>query len=202
MFGKVKPKFRILATMMHLKKIVGDNYFENVVDLGGSDGALSLIINAGKVNVYDKQPNKVFENVNYHELDLDNVNADWEKNDLTICTEVIEHLQNDELLLKKIYKNLDIGGIVFITTIRDKVPKEKFELDKKIGHLRRYNLEKFKQLMENIGFETIAIYGWRTNHYYDNKEKNSIKHYFPELDIVDEDDDIMSSGLLYAGVKK
>jgi len=68
-----------------------------------------------------------------------------EKFDLIIFSEVIEHLQDDALALKKIYKMLNNKGILIITTPSKNAPLFKLGyakgFDKKVGHLRRYTIE-------------------------------------------------------------
>lgn len=79
-----------------------------------------------------------------------------EKFDLVIFTEVIEHLYNDDLALKKIFSLLNPGGIVIMSTPSKNAPLYKLglaeEFDQKVGHLRRYTVEVLTNKSEKAGF--------------------------------------------------
>ncbi len=63
--------------------------------------------------------------------------ADW-----VFCTEVLEHIEDDKLAIKKLYENANKG--VVITT-----PNE-LSNQKVNGHLRTYTMEAFKALLETV----------------------------------------------------
>lgn len=76
-----------------------------------------------------------------------------------ICSEVIEHLENDEEAIKIIYKLLKKDGIALITTPSKNAPLLKLGLiegfDKWSGHLRRYTMKQLKSLMVNDNLNII-----------------------------------------------
>lgn len=73
--------------------------------------------------------------------------------DNVICLNVLEHIKNDKLALINIYKLLKKGGYLILL-----VPAHIWlygEIDKAIGHLRRYNQDQLNQSVKNIGFKII-----------------------------------------------
>ncbi len=81
------------------------------------------------------------------------------KFDLIIFSEVIEHLSNDKLALKRICKLLNVGGIVIITTPSLNAPLYKLgyakDFDKRVGHLRRYTIEGLSKKCNESGLNII-----------------------------------------------
>lgn len=81
------------------------------------------------------------------------------KFDLVILTEVVEHLPNDKLALKKIFALLDRGGIAIITTPSLNAPLHRLgyanNFDQRVGHLRRYTVGSLSKKCENSGFKVI-----------------------------------------------
>ena len=82
-----------------------------------------------------------------------------EKFDLVILTEVIEHLEDDKLALKRIYRLLDKGGIAIISTPSNNAPLYRLgmtkKFDERVGHVRRYSLEGLVEMCEKTGFEVL-----------------------------------------------
>ncbi|OGK41749.1 hypothetical protein A3A74_01490 [Candidatus Roizmanbacteria bacterium RIFCSPLOWO2_01_FULL_35_13] len=73
------------------------------------------------------------------------------KFDFIICSEVIEHLEDDKLAIEKIVKLLKKGGILILTTPSESAPLHKWGLtkafDKRVGHLRRYYIGKINGMI-------------------------------------------------------
>lgn len=80
--------------------------------------------------------------------------------DFIIFTEVIEHLENDELALKRLFSLLKTNGIAVISTPSKNAPLHKLgytkSFDKKVGHLRRYSMEELINKCEKCGFKIIG----------------------------------------------
>jgi len=98
-----------------------------------------------------------------------------EKFDLIIFSEVIEHLQDDNLALKRIYSMLNNNGVLIITTPSKHAPLHRLGyakgFDKRVGHLRRYTIDDLSKLCKNAGFriiETHKIEGILRNFLYLN----------------------------------
>ncbi len=83
------------------------------------------------------------------------------KFDFILFIEVIEHLENDQLALKKIFTLLKKGGIVILSTPSRNAPLYKLGLaskfDKEVGHLRRYTVDELESKCKKVGFEVIEI---------------------------------------------
>lgn len=78
-----------------------------------------------------------------------------------ICTEVIEHIKDDQKAVKSIYDILKKNGIVIFSTPSKNAPLYKIgyakKFDEKVGHLRRYSSSELIDLIENNGFRIIEI---------------------------------------------
>lgn len=83
------------------------------------------------------------------------------KFDFIISTEVIEHLNDDELALRKIFSLLTSKGIAVISTPSKNAPLYRLglakEFDKRVGHLRRYTLLELVGKCENQGFQILEV---------------------------------------------
>jgi len=69
--------------------------------------------------------------------------------------DLLEHIDDDELVLSQIYKALRNDGGVMLT-----VPQHTFlwsQIDEEACHLRRYNRQKLKSKVERAGFKTVDI---------------------------------------------
>lgn len=75
------------------------------------------------------------------------------KFDTIICLNVLEHIKDDMKALKNLYDLLKDGGHLILL-----VPAHMFlygEIDKSIGHYRRYNKIRLNILMKDLGFKII-----------------------------------------------
>lgn len=76
-----------------------------------------------------------------------------------ICSEVLEHLQDDQLAIKKIYTLIKPEGQLLLSVPSRNAPLIKFGVIKKFdqvsGHLRRYTLDSLKLLLEKNNFKII-----------------------------------------------
>ncbi len=79
--------------------------------------------------------------------------------DFVLLTEVIEHLENDNLAIKKIHALLKPRGILLLTTPSRNAPLFRLGLadtfDKKVGHLRRYTLSELEKKLTKQGFTIL-----------------------------------------------
>lgn len=76
-----------------------------------------------------------------------------QKFDTVICLNVLEHIKDDKKALKNLYNLLKKGGFLILL-----VPAYDFlfgEIDKSIGHYRRYNRKDLNNLIMNVGFKII-----------------------------------------------
>lgn len=81
------------------------------------------------------------------------------KFDFIICSEVIEHLENDDLALRKIFSLLKPEGIAIISTPSKNAPLYRLGLankfDREVGHLRRYFLEELVKKCKKANFKIL-----------------------------------------------
>lgn len=89
--------------------------------------------------------------------------------DSAVCLNVLEHIKNDNKALKNIYNLLKPGGRFVLL-----VPAHSFaygELDKNLGHERRYTIKGAKKKLKSAGFKIkkarylnwIGLIGWFIN---------------------------------------
>lgn len=126
---------------------------------------LSLNENIKNINAVDiseeaiEHAKKYFysSKVNYHisNLDLDEIAI--ESPDYFISFETIEHLNYPIEFIKKIYENLKEGG-VFIgsTPNEDIMPFSVYHFQ---YHTRHFTNKELLEILENIGFQEITLYG-------------------------------------------
>lgn len=85
----------------------------------------------------------------------------WEeKFDLAVALDIVEHIENDSAVVKNIFNALNMNGEAILT-----VPALQFlwsDHDENCMHIKRYNLSKFKTILEKAGFtiEYISYYNF------------------------------------------
>lgn len=78
------------------------------------------------------------------------------KSELIICSDVIEHLINPDLLLNYIKSKLEVNGVVIISTPeRDALRGKNCNYSPNIHHIREWNFKEFEKYLESRGFEVI-----------------------------------------------
>lgn len=79
------------------------------------------------------------------------------KFDMVICSEVIEHVPDEDKLLKSIHQVLKPNGYLFLSTPSENAPLYRLgfleDFDRRVGHLRRYNMDNLTKLLVKNGFE-------------------------------------------------
>lgn len=84
------------------------------------------------------------------------------KYDVIICSEVIEHVQKYNELLRKLKTYLKKGGYLLITTPSINAPLYKMNLlndfDKEVGHVRRYDHKLLTKEIKKLGLKIIFIH--------------------------------------------
>ncbi|MDQ5900850.1 MAG: hypothetical protein QG600_428 [Patescibacteria group bacterium] len=162
--------FTYKLILNNLEKYIKDN--QKILDIGSGAGTLALYcgLKRNKVTGIDVSTQAVKSaNESAVQIGLNNVSFKVmkfpeeypnEKFDLIICTEVIEHLEDDLKALKVIYKLLKPNGIAIISTPSLNAPLYKLGLatdfDKRVGHLRRYSMESLRKLSKQAGFKIVA----------------------------------------------
>ena len=79
----------------------------------------------------------------------------YEHYDAVCAFDVIEHIDDDNLVLQNMNKALKAGGFIFITVPANK--KLWSEIDEFSKHKRRYNMTELKDKIESAGFKIMRI---------------------------------------------
>jgi SAM-dependent methyltransferase len=159
--GDLKYDFRNSNLInLLIRKVRGSN----ILDIGcGSGYLLRILSNKGK-NAWGIEPNKKLIEYIGPKLnvirgfaeDIDKLVG--EKFDTIFMVDVLEHIKNDRLQIKKIYKTLNKGGLLIIV-----VPAHQLlygERDKKYGHYRRYSKKALIKILSENGFRNICVRHW------------------------------------------
>ncbi len=96
---------------------------------------------------------KAKANIEYGDIENSKHFFNGQKFDTIICLNVLEHIKDDQKTLKNLYSLLKEGGNLILL-----VPAHDFlfgEIDKSIGHYRRYNKRKLLQFMTELGYKII-----------------------------------------------
>ena len=142
-----------------ISKFVFKNNKLKILDFGAGSGANTIALtHYGEVYVYEENKNalqllkKRFEKIpDIFVLDEINENIFF---DLIIASDVIEHIENDDEIIKFFSRVLKNDGNILIT-----VPSYNFlytERDKVLGHFRRYNINALKK-KTNKYFKIIKL---------------------------------------------
>ena len=105
-----------------------------------------------------------------------------EEFDVITSFETIEHIENDSLVLKKLYNALKNDGILMISTPNRKItsPDTKSINDKPANeyHTREYTLGEFKNLVSKNGFRVKNVFGQRNRLYFKFTTMNRVINKF------------------------
>lgn len=162
------------------KKIIIKNKIKRVIDVGCGPGT--------KLNIIKKKLKKVHfigidqknaidyckKKYDFGEWYVDNLenpfkSLDWIKGDLVICSDVIEHLQNPDVLMNYLKQKLDFGGYIILSTPeRDLLNGKDCTVSPNKQHIREWNYSELKQYFEYHSFKVIEAeiqlpVGWSFN---------------------------------------
>lgn len=144
-----------------------------VLDIGCGSGSLDYYL-ANKVRfVYgiDISENAIsickktaknlgISNVSFETMDFPKVSPK-KQFDFIICSEVLEHIEDDEGALRRIYSILKKRGTLIISVPSQDAPLYRLGLlkkfDKEVGHVRRYKVGRLNDKLEKIGFKVIEV---------------------------------------------
>ena len=180
LIGKINPSFNNpphigeLIRFLHFRDEIKKIEFHDVLDAGCGWGKYSFFLsklnpaaNIIGVDISDLKIKKErieaqkrnIENVEFIKKDL--LDLDYEtKFDLIVCVDVIEHIKDDEKLIKVLYKALKPGGHIFIRTPRTNEFRffSRFKDHWSEGHVRRgYQPDELGSMMEKHGFTIKKI---------------------------------------------
>lgn len=102
---------------------------------------------------------KKYKKVTFLEGDLEKNIKKNKKYDFAICSEIIEHVEDDDKLLKIINRSLRKDGFLYLSTPSLNAPLYKLgflkEFDRRVGHLRRYKQQDLEELIIANQFEVL-----------------------------------------------
>jgi ubiquinone/menaquinone biosynthesis C-methylase UbiE len=147
-----------------IKKLARPLSFKSVMDVGCGQGSLLLDLMAAFPGIRphgtdisgaavelarDKVPQGEF-----HVLDLVKGHV-HKKYDLVICSEVVEHIEDDVAAMRNLHAMT--GGHLIINTVQGRM--RKFEMGE-VGHVRNYGRGELARKLEQAGFEVMRVVDW------------------------------------------
>jgi len=164
-FGpSIRTRYRIIVKL--IKKYSKGDYI--IHEFGCGTGDLLAYIKKKVVckkisgSDFSQEAVKIAQNstgLNISRIDLQSKNIKFlKKYDVVVCTEVLEHLGDDILAIRILYKSLVKGGYAFISVpfLMENWSKS----DQFSGHVRRYEPRELEQKVKNAGFTIVESYGW------------------------------------------
>jgi hypothetical protein len=179
--------------LKHLQRCLPKRRFKKAVEIGCGPAWLLHNVDAEQKIGYDIGPIDVFDDITYVKRDVGNIKET--SVDLLICSEVIEHLEQDQATLNNFGSFMSPGGLIFLTTINKNIKTDKSEQDRIRGHLRRYSKD-LRVMMEQAGFRTLDFYPAKSPYYY--RHKGDISNYLCEEDMKETAED--ASAWIYFGM--
>lgn len=91
--------------------------------------------------------------VGFGDIEKGNYFFDDQKFDCIVCLNVLEHIRDDKKALKNLFTILKPDGFLILL-----VPSHQFlfgQIDKSIGHIRRYSKKQLENDLKKIGFKLI-----------------------------------------------
>lgn len=142
---------------------------DSILDVGCHDGFLLSHVKAAEKIGIDLQPLKNCPDIQYIQDNFLFYDFKRKRFDKIFSFDVLEHVQDDELFLKKVVELLDENGTAILSTPSDKISifPSLFQsyVDKKWGHVYRrgYNKSKILQLLhpfEGTNFINVEFIEW------------------------------------------
>jgi SAM-dependent methyltransferase len=138
-----------------------------VIDCGCGDGSLLSVVSAripcGQLYGFDIAPSVpagLREAIHFQQQDLGSPVPDSMRGqfDLVLCSEVIEHVLDDDTVLANLFALVRPGGSVVLTTQTGTI----YKTEQFLGHLRHYPFEQLVQRVEATGLQVVKAFrcGW------------------------------------------
>lgn len=165
--------FTYFYTQKYVKKVLAllEKQDLEVLDLGCGVGTIDFYLaqKGHTVTGIDISPDAInicnavkkqfdFKNTQFVQGDVQKT-VFKKKFDLIICSEVIEHVEDDAGLLHTISGLLKNEGILLLTTPSLNAPLYRLgvlkDFDRRVGHLRRYEMKGLSTLVQSAGLHVI-----------------------------------------------
>lgn len=138
-----------------------------VIDCGCGDGSLLSVVSAsipcGQLYGFDiaaSVPAGLREAIHFQQQDLGNPVPESMRGqfDLVLCSEVIEHVLDDNTVLANLFALARPGGSVVLTTQTGTI----YKTEQFLGHLRHYPFQQLLQMVEETGLQVVKAFrcGW------------------------------------------
>ncbi len=154
-----------------------------VLEIGGGIGNFTADLARAAESVISLEPNaychkqlaektKSLPNVTIYNITaeaLEQQLAAGYQADTAVCMNVLEHLQDDESAVRTFSRRLKAGGLLVL--LIPAVPWLFGDIDRRLGHYRRYSKKSARALMRKTGLEAvklryfnlIGLFGWFWN---------------------------------------
>ncbi len=166
LIGRGNTTYWYILQLLH-KAVLADALRGEVLDVGCGVGSLSLYVSQYATSVLGIDVSKRaidisesaraalnIKNVVFKRQELEEETGVF---DLIICSEVIEHIPDDETFLSVLRKNLKTGGYLVLTTPSSQNMLYKLgyykKFDAEVGHVRRYTEKELIEKLEASDFE-------------------------------------------------
>jgi SAM-dependent methyltransferase len=138
---------------------------ESICEVGAGIGNLSrFFLNAERLiaiepeEEYSQALHKLSDvhlNMTVHECGIEDYALQQQDPvDSVVCVNVLEHIEDDEAMLKKFSEMINPDGIILLYV--PACPWAFGEIDKALGHYRRYSKHSLKELANNCGLDIVA----------------------------------------------
>jgi SAM-dependent methyltransferase len=152
------PDIRDYLTVLHFTGGVSGKL---VIDVGGGDGSLALLLSRLKNDVYVIDiSDAALRIARKRGLKVLKINAskdrfpfESETLDAVFCLETLEHLLDPSHCMKEIFRILKKGGTLIITTPNN------YRHKTDVYHVNAWSYRSLKQWIENFGFKVIKEAG-------------------------------------------
>lgn len=176
-------RFRYRTIVRELRRL--DLNPKDIVDCGCGDGSLICSLRElypdsalYGMDVADNVPvNRAQIGIHFRQLDLGRRVADDLTNrfDLLVCSEVIEHVDDDRCVIENLIAMARPGATIMLTTQRGRI----YRTEQYLGHLRHYKTEYLCEKLNRAGAEIVTAHacGWP----FLNLQKIAAHHMFSSV---------------------
>ena len=127
-----------------------------VLDYGcGAGNNLNIFSNVKTLHAYEKS-NLAKTLIKKKNVKIVNkLDTDY---DIILCSDVLEHIKDDKLIIDIFHNSLKKNGLLFLTV--PALPILYTNKDKELGHYRRYKMKDLKKLFKNFKIQYLSYYNF------------------------------------------